>query len=167
MRGRRLAAHQVRSQLLDRLAAWQREFDDNFHWDRGWRSAQIRDRWASQAEELAADVRAELGTRAELTVRLWPLPGVVRRQRRFGLRRSNDRQAIAVQIANQATAAAITTPGTTVAAQCPLGSHLHYAAHEPLLERKKRPGHVKDHPGRATAVLGRRTLTAACPCTHW
>src|SRR5215475_1752841 len=80
-------------QLLDRLAAWQREFDDNFHWDRGWRSARIRDRWASQAEELAADVRAELGTRAELTVRLWPLPGVVRCQRRFGLRRSNDRQA--------------------------------------------------------------------------
>src|SRR5262245_13692468 len=76
VRGHRLAAHQVRSQLLDRLAAWQREFDDNFHWDRGWRSAQTRDRWASQAEELAADMRAELGTRAELTVRLWPLPGV-------------------------------------------------------------------------------------------
>jgi hypothetical protein len=60
-------------QLLDRLAAWQRDFDDNFHWGRGWRSAEIRDRWASQAGKLAADVRAELGTRAELTVRLWPL----------------------------------------------------------------------------------------------
>jgi hypothetical protein len=59
--------------LLDRLAAWQREFDANFHWDTGWRSAAIRDHWASQAQELAADVRGELGTRAELTVRLWPL----------------------------------------------------------------------------------------------
>lgn len=59
--------------LLDRLAAWQQEFDANFHWDKGWRSAEIRDRWASQAEELAADVRTELGTRAKLTVRLWPL----------------------------------------------------------------------------------------------
>lgn len=57
--------------LLDRLAAWQQEFDDNF--DRGWRSAEIRDRWAREAGELAADVRAELGTRAELVVRLWPL----------------------------------------------------------------------------------------------
>ena len=61
-------------QLLDRLAAWQQDFDDNFHWDKGWRSAETRDRWARQAEELAASVRAELGNRARLTVRLWPLP---------------------------------------------------------------------------------------------
>ena|SRR5215475_1669380 len=60
-------------QLLDRLAVWQEEFNDNFRWDTGWRSAEIRDRWASQAEDLAADVRAELGNRARLTVRLWPL----------------------------------------------------------------------------------------------
>ena len=60
-------------QLLDRLTAWQQEFDANFHWETGWRSAEIRDHWASQAEGLAADVRAELGSRAELTVRLWPL----------------------------------------------------------------------------------------------
>jgi hypothetical protein len=58
--------------LLDRLFAWQQEFDDNYHWDSGWRSAQIRDHWASEGGELAADVRAELGT-AELVVRLWPL----------------------------------------------------------------------------------------------
>jgi hypothetical protein len=62
-------------ELLDRLVAWQQEFDDNFHYETGWRSAEIRDRWASQAENLAADVRTELGTRAELTVRLWPLEG--------------------------------------------------------------------------------------------
>jgi len=59
--------------LLDRLAAWQQDFDDSFHWDSGWRSTRIRDRWAGQAAGLAADVRAELGARAELTVRLWPL----------------------------------------------------------------------------------------------
>ncbi len=59
--------------LLDRLATWQQDFDDNFCWDSGWRSAEARDRWARQGEELAADVRAELGTRAELAVRLWPL----------------------------------------------------------------------------------------------
>jgi hypothetical protein len=39
----------------------------------GWRSAETRDHWASLAEDLAADVRAELGTRAELVIRLWPL----------------------------------------------------------------------------------------------
>lgn len=64
-------------ELLDRLVAWQQEFDVSFHWEKGWRSAEIRDRWASQAEDLAADVRAELGTRAELTVRLWPLQNTV------------------------------------------------------------------------------------------
>ncbi len=37
------------------------------------RSTKVRDHWASQAKDLAADVRAELGNRAELTVRLWPL----------------------------------------------------------------------------------------------
>jgi hypothetical protein len=60
-------------ELLDRLAARQREFDDNYHWDTGWRSAEIRDRWASKIKDLAEDVRAQLGRRATLIVRLWPL----------------------------------------------------------------------------------------------
>ena len=59
--------------LLDRLAAWQEEFDARCHWDRGWDSDEIRDRWASQAEDLAADVRTELGTRARLVVKPWGL----------------------------------------------------------------------------------------------
>jgi len=63
------------AQLLDRLAAWQRDFDDGFRWETGWRSARRRDRWAGQADSLAADVRAELGTRAKLVVDLWPLSG--------------------------------------------------------------------------------------------
>jgi len=60
-------------ELLDRLAAWQRDFDDNFHYEAGWRSAAIRDRWAHQVIGLAADVQAALGTRAELAVDLWPI----------------------------------------------------------------------------------------------
>lgn len=55
--------------LLDRLAAWQQEFDAHHRWDRGWESDEIRDRWASQVEGLAADVRTELGTRARLDVK--------------------------------------------------------------------------------------------------
>jgi hypothetical protein len=60
-------------QLLDRLAAWQQDFDNNYHYQAGWRSAAIRDRWAHQATELAAGLRAALGARAELTVDLWPI----------------------------------------------------------------------------------------------
>jgi hypothetical protein len=60
-------------ELLDRLAAWQQEFDGNFHYQTGWRSAATRDHWAHQASNLAADVRAALGTRAELAVDLWPV----------------------------------------------------------------------------------------------
>jgi hypothetical protein len=59
--------------LLDRLAAWQQEFDACCHWDRGWESDEIRDRWAGRAEDLAADVRAELGMRARLVVKPWGL----------------------------------------------------------------------------------------------
>lgn len=60
-------------ELLDRLAAWQREFDDSYDDQSGWRSAEARDRWAHDAESLAADLQAELGTRARLDVDLWPL----------------------------------------------------------------------------------------------
>lgn len=61
-------------ELLDRLVAWQLEFDDNFQpWECGWRSTAIRDRWAHQAKKLAADVQAALGTKAELVVDLWPI----------------------------------------------------------------------------------------------
>jgi hypothetical protein len=63
--------------LLDRLAAWQQEFDAAFHWQKGWDSPSARNRWASEARELAADVRAELGPRAELLVDLWPLADAV------------------------------------------------------------------------------------------
>ena len=62
-----------RPQLLDRLAAWQEDFENGFDHDSGWRSQQARDLWAEQAKELAADVRAELGNRVELAVNLWPL----------------------------------------------------------------------------------------------
>jgi hypothetical protein len=60
-------------QLLDRLAAWQEDFENGFHYDTGWRSQQARNQWAAQAEELEAEVRAELCSRAELVVNLWPL----------------------------------------------------------------------------------------------
>ncbi|HTX83341.1 MAG TPA: hypothetical protein VME44_14220 [Streptosporangiaceae bacterium] len=38
-------------ELLDQLAAWQQEFDDNYHWESGWRSASVR---AREADDLAS-----------------------------------------------------------------------------------------------------------------
>lgn len=60
-------------QLLDQLAAWQEAFESGFHFPTGWCSRQLRDGWATQASELEAAIRAELGRRAELVVHHWPL----------------------------------------------------------------------------------------------
>jgi len=60
-------------ELLDRLAAWQLVFDENYDYETGWRSDAVQDRWAHDANDLVADLRAALGTRAELVVKLWPL----------------------------------------------------------------------------------------------
>jgi len=60
-------------QLLDRLAAWQEAFGAGFHFGTGWHSQELRNQWAQEASELEAAVRAELGSRAELLVHLWPL----------------------------------------------------------------------------------------------
>jgi hypothetical protein len=59
-------------QLLDRLAAWQQAFDENYDYQAGWRTDAAGDSWAHAAKELAADLRAAIGTRAELVVKLWP-----------------------------------------------------------------------------------------------
>jgi hypothetical protein len=77
--------------LLDRLAAWQQEFDDNYHYETGWRSAPARDRWADSAKGLATDLRAVLGVRAELVVDLWPMDGKPRAVSRIKRGRSLSR----------------------------------------------------------------------------
>lgn len=59
--------------LLAELVAWQQDFDENFHWEKGWRSVAARDRWASDAHRLEAQVRRALAGKAELIVDLWPL----------------------------------------------------------------------------------------------
>jgi hypothetical protein len=57
-------------ELLDRLHTWQEELEENYRWNSGWSSEHVRARWAAEAGDLAAEVRAELGTRAELVVNL-------------------------------------------------------------------------------------------------
>jgi hypothetical protein len=59
-------------ELLDRLAAWQEEFDENYDYETGWRSDAAWDHWTAEAGELVAQLRAALGTRARLVVKLSP-----------------------------------------------------------------------------------------------
>jgi hypothetical protein len=64
----------VPEDLLAKLIRWQREFDQNYHWETGWRSEVIRDRWAAEAVPLEAALREALEGKADLVVDLWPLP---------------------------------------------------------------------------------------------
>ena len=59
--------------LLRRLAAWQDDFDSNFHWDHWWKSAAAREAWAADAATLETSLRQAVGDRARVTVDLWPL----------------------------------------------------------------------------------------------
>jgi hypothetical protein len=63
----------VSPELLTRLVAWNDEFNVNFHYERGWRSEEARDRWAEESVDLAAQVRAAVEGKAELQIDLWPL----------------------------------------------------------------------------------------------
>jgi len=59
--------------LLRRLAAWQEDFDSNFHWDHGWKSSAAREAWAAEAVTVETLLRQAVGDRARVTVDLWPL----------------------------------------------------------------------------------------------
>ena len=61
--------------LAAKLMAWQDLFATNFG-QSGWRSEEVRDRWAHQAVALEAELRDEVSGRFEVEVDLWPLnPG--------------------------------------------------------------------------------------------
>lgn len=59
--------------LIERLLAWQEDFDTNYHYERGWLSDEARERWATTSLELEADLRDALASKADLVVDLWPL----------------------------------------------------------------------------------------------
>lgn len=71
------------TQLVEQLEAWQEDFEQCFHYERGWDTAQHRDRWQRDAQGLIDTLRQVIGDRADLEVNLWPLrpecemPGVV------------------------------------------------------------------------------------------
>jgi hypothetical protein len=59
--------------LLDRLADWQQEFDDNFDPFSGWKSEIVRAKWSAEAQELEVDLRRALPKEVELVIDLWPI----------------------------------------------------------------------------------------------
>jgi hypothetical protein len=63
----------VSPELLHDLIAWQELFLQNFQFDKGWRSMEVMDEWATTATQLETRLRAELMGKAELEVDLWPL----------------------------------------------------------------------------------------------
>jgi hypothetical protein len=64
----------VPEDLLAELMRWQSEFDENFHYEKGWQSTEVRDRWAAEAVPLEDALREALKGKADLVVDLWPLP---------------------------------------------------------------------------------------------
>ena len=63
----------VPEDLLARLIAWQRAFDDDVHRDTGRTSTMAETRWAAEAAVLEADLRVALAGKVDLVVDLWPL----------------------------------------------------------------------------------------------
>ena len=61
--------------LLDRLADWQDDFDDNFDAFSGWKSPEAHDRWEEQSVGLIRDLERSLNG-VTLTVDLWPLEDI-------------------------------------------------------------------------------------------
>ena len=56
--------------LLERLAAWQHQWEHNVDWESGtWRSGpEALNEWRQVGEELADDLRSEVGDRAPVEV---------------------------------------------------------------------------------------------------
>ncbi|MGZ4697282.1 MAG: hypothetical protein ACXVGT_07425 [Oryzihumus sp.] len=68
----------VSAALTERLLAWQADFDEHFHWDRGWDASESAEAWAARGPRLLEPLQAELGDRYEVTLDLWPMdPGGV------------------------------------------------------------------------------------------
>lgn len=71
--GRSVSPFDLPAALLDRLALWQQEFDNNYDSFTGWKSHEVRATWTKEAHNLEFDLRRALPEDVELTVDLWPV----------------------------------------------------------------------------------------------
>lgn len=60
------------SALLERLVSWQKDFDENFHYKKGWSSSRSRDQWVATAGQLLEDLRTVVNGRVDVRMDLWP-----------------------------------------------------------------------------------------------
>lgn len=58
--------------LINRLRTWQRQFDDHFHYERGWDDAEIATAWRIEREMLADALRDSVVPSIEVRVHPWP-----------------------------------------------------------------------------------------------
>ncbi len=58
--------------LLVRLVAWNEYFNNNYHWEQGWRSEEAKRRWVDEAPSLVAELKEALAGKTELKIDLWP-----------------------------------------------------------------------------------------------
>ena len=59
--------------LLARLAAWQRQFDMNFHYEDGWMEDSEREAWTLESVLLVEGLKKQLPRSVILEVDLWPI----------------------------------------------------------------------------------------------
>jgi hypothetical protein len=59
--------------LVTDLHAWQDLFEQQFHWDHGWRTPEAEARYAQAAPQLLHRLRRELGPTVHVTLNTWPV----------------------------------------------------------------------------------------------
>lgn len=67
------SAFDVPVELAARLRAWQDHFEEHFHFENGWRSAQDATVYVEQGKELQRLLTKELGRSACVELDLWPV----------------------------------------------------------------------------------------------
>lgn len=76
---REVSSAHVPDSLMLKLKAWQSTFESHFDPETGWDSDLVKDRWATEAVALEAELRGAAVGEVEVEVDLWPLnPGFVR-----------------------------------------------------------------------------------------
>jgi hypothetical protein len=66
-------AFSLSASLAADLRAWQDLFEDEFHWDRGWRTLEAEARYARTGPDLLHRLRRELGPAVLVTLDAWPV----------------------------------------------------------------------------------------------
>lgn len=58
--------------LTGRIHAWQEFFEQRFHYEKGWDTAEDAVAYAAEGRQLRSLLEREIGDRADVTLDLWP-----------------------------------------------------------------------------------------------